>query len=246
MPRLLEEIDFRNPTRARAEIAKLTGLLPEAISTRIQVLLASVPEPDQALHYLDRLRTENRAGFDRIANSPAALGYAITIFSYSNFLSEAVVRHPEWLLQLTTAGALHSVLPVEEYKQRLKAFVTTAGVPAPLDLARFRRQQLLRIVLRDVLGLGSLSDVTEELSNLADAILDLTYHRIRDELIARHGVPRFIDPAGMAQECGFSVISLGKLGGKELNYSSDIDLMFAYLANGETDSAESITNKEVF
>ncbi len=246
MPRLLEEIEFRNPTRARAQMADLTSRLPDAISTRIQVLLASVPDPDQALHYLDRLRTENPPGFERIANSPAALGYLVTTFSYSKFLSETVVWHPEWLLQLTTSGDLHRVLSAEEYGQRLAGFVASPGVPAALDLARFRRQQLLRIVLRDVLGLGSLSDVTEELSNLADAILDNTYRRIREELIARHGVPRYDDFEGAARECGFSVIALGKLGGKELNYSSDIDLMFIYSANGQTDGHESITNKEFF
>ena len=75
MPRLLEEIEFRNPTSARAQMVDLTSRLPDTIATRVQVLLASVPDPDQSLHYLDRLRTENAAGFERIANSPAALGY---------------------------------------------------------------------------------------------------------------------------------------------------------------------------
>src|SRR5205085_3625476 len=93
-----------------------------------------------------------------------------------------------------------------------------------------------------VLGVATLADVTEELSNLADAILDLAYRRIRAALVARHGEPRLED----GSPCGFSVISLGKLGGKELNYSSDIDLMFVYSANGQTDGAESITNKEFF
>jgi [glutamine synthetase] adenylyltransferase / [glutamine synthetase]-adenylyl-L-tyrosine phosphorylase len=242
MPRLLEEIEFQNPSRAREQMARLSEGLPEAVFTRIHVLLASVPDPDQAVHYMERMRGENSPGFDRIASSPAALGYLITVFSYSKFLSEAVVHHPEWLLQLTASGDLHRVLPADEYGQRLRAFVANAGVPAPLDLARFRRQQLLRIMLRDVLGQASLSDVTEEISNLADAILDLTYHRIREELTARHGVPRLSD----GSPCGFSVISLGKLGGQELNYSSDIDLMFIYSANGETDGAEPITNKEFF
>src|SRR6185369_11542469 len=99
-----------------------------------------------------------------------------------------------------------------------------------------------RIVLRDVLGLAALSDVTGELSNVADAVLDLAYRRIRAELVARHGAPRLPDGG----ECGFSVISLGKLGGQELNYSSDIDLMFVYSANGQTDGPDSITNKEFF
>jgi hypothetical protein len=80
MPRLAEEIEFRNPARARTELADLAGV-PEGVFTRIQVLLASVPDPDQSLHYLERLHQENRPGFDRIANSPAALGYLLTISS---------------------------------------------------------------------------------------------------------------------------------------------------------------------
>jgi glutamate-ammonia-ligase adenylyltransferase len=105
---------------------------------------------------------------------------------------------------------------------------------------------LLRILLRDVLGMGTLSDVTEELSNLSDAILEFAYNGIRRELVARHGVPLYVDADGEARECGFSVISLGKLGGQELNYSSDIDLMFVYTAQGYTDGLEPITNKEFF
>src|SRR5690348_8499528 len=246
MPRLVEEIEFRNPTRARAQMDDLSSGLPEAILTRIQVLLASVPDPDQALHYLERLRTENAAGFNRISSSPTALSYLITIFSYSQFLSEAVLHHPEWLLQLAVSGDLHHVLSAEEYERRLETFAGLEGIPDALDLALFRRQQLLRIVLRDVLSLASLSDVTEELSNLADAVLDLTYRRIRTELVARHGTPRSPGANGALEECGLSVISLGKLGGKELNYSSDIDLLFLYSANGQTDGGDSITNKEFF
>ncbi len=242
MPRLLEEIEFRNPQRARNQIFDVVSGLPESASTRIQALVASVPDPDQAVHYLERLRKESPPWFSRLVGAPTALGYLITVFSYSNFLSEEILRHPEWLLDLTTSGDLHRAFPPEEYGRRLAAFAAPEVVPAALDLARFRRQQLLRIVLRDVLSLASLSDVTEELSRLADAILDLTYRRIRAELVARHGAPRLEDGA----KCGFSVISLGKLGGNELNYSSDIDLMFVYSANGQTDGAEPITNKEFF
>jgi len=242
MPRLLDEIEFRNPQRARAQISGLIDGLPESTSARIQALVASVPDPDQAVHYLERLRKENPAWFSRITGAPTALGYLVTVFAQSNFLAEEVLRHPEWLLDLTTSGGLHRVLRPEEYERTLAAFAAPEGVPAALDLARFRRQQLLRIVLRDVLGLASLSDVTAELSHLADAILDLTYHRIRAELVSRHGTPRLED----GSECGFSVISLGKLGGNELNYSSDIDLMFVYSANGNTDGPEPVTNKEFF
>ena len=65
-------------------------------------------------------------------------------------------------------------------------------------LARFRRRQLLRIVLRDVLGLATLPVVTGELSNLADAILDFAYDEVRRRLVARHGEPSVWDRTGSA------------------------------------------------
>ena len=62
------------------------------------MLLASVPDPEQARYFLQRLETEAPAAFERIASSPAALRYCIVTFSYSNFLAQAVLRYPEWLL----------------------------------------------------------------------------------------------------------------------------------------------------
>jgi len=226
------------------DATRLEAGLPERIAARIRLLLASVPDPDRALLYLERLRYESASVFDRVASSPAALRCATNVFSHSQFLSDAVLKNPERLLQVANSGSFYRVLTVEEYEERLFEFLgeDCPGMPSPVALARFRRRQLLRIVLRDVLGVATLSDVTEDLSNLADAILDAAYLRIRADLIARYGEPRL--PDGSA--CGFSVISLGKLGGQELNYSSDIDLMFIYAGNGETTGPASITNKEFY
>jgi glutamate-ammonia-ligase adenylyltransferase len=211
-------------------------------------LLASVPDPAQARHFLNRLERESPAAFERIVSSPAALRYSIVTFSYSNFLGEAILRYPEWLLQAATSGDLHRVLSAEEISDKLREFLggEASQPPTSLALARFRRRILLRILLRDVLVMGSLSEVTEELSNLSDALLEFAYCGIHRELVARHGLPRYTDIDGERRECGFAVISLGKLGGKELNYSSDIDLMFIYTANGQTDGPQPITNKEFF
>ena len=219
--------------------------LPERIASRVEVLLASSPDPPAALHFLERLRQESPAGFGRVCDSPAALRCAVHLFSYSGFLSDSVARNPERILEVANSGSLYRVLSVEDYENRLFEFLGVlkdAGVPPAVDLARFRRRQLLRIVLRDVMGVATLSDVTSELSHLADAILDVTYRRLRTEFVARHGEPRLED----GRPCGFSVISLGKLGGEELNYSSDIDLMFIYGGNGETDGPAPISNKEFY
>ena len=204
-------------------------------------LTAVAPDPESARHFLERLRQDSPSTYQRILATPAALRCAVSLFSYSRFLSEAVLRDPERLLCVAASRSFNSVLTLENYRERLYSFLGT-GVPSAVDFARFRRRQLLRILLRDTLGAATLSNVTEELSNLADAILDVAYRRIRAELVARHGEPRLED----GTLCGFSVISLGKLGGKELNYSSDIDLMFVYGGNGETDGPAVVTNKEFY
>src|SRR5262249_16733279 len=117
------------------------------------------------------------------------------LFVYSDFLSEFVVRFPDHILETANSGSLYRVLSVEDYEERLFEFLgkERPGVPEAVDLAQFRRVQLLRIVLRDVLGMATLSDVTQELSHLADAILDVTLRRLRSEFVARHGEPRLPD-----------------------------------------------------
>jgi glutamate-ammonia-ligase adenylyltransferase len=215
---------------------------PESSQRARSLLLSSSPDPQMATRYLLRFEQAHPEAAARLAESPSGLQALIAIFSFSNFLAEELLQHPEWIEQTAASQDLHRVLSAEELCERLDDFLGAAeGIPSALTLAVFRRRQLLRILLRDVLGHATLSDTTEELSNVADAILDVSYRRIRSELIRRYGVPR-----SDGQECGFSVIALGKLGGRELNYSSDIDLMFVYSANGETDSTASITNKEFF
>ncbi|PWU01701.1 MAG: glutamine-synthetase adenylyltransferase [Terriglobia bacterium] len=218
--------------------------MPERIAARVQLLLAAVPDPDASIRGLERLRHDSPSAFDRIVSSPAALRCAINIFSYSRFLSESVHQNPEYILQVANSGSLYRVLTAEEYQARLVEFLgkENQGVPAAKDLARFRRRQLLRIAVRDILSIATLSDITEELSNMADAVLDVTYRRIREEFVTRHGEPRL----GDGTACGFSVISLGKLGGKELNYSSDIDLLFVYGGAGDTTGPDVVSNKEFY
>ncbi len=245
---MLEQIDFRNRTTALVKIERVGEGLPEDIRKRMEVLLAGSVDPDSALYYLDSLQIRQPQAFRRLVVSPVCLHYLITVFSYSRFLSEEILQHPEWVEQLPSAGLMHRSLSPEELTERLEDFLGhPAGTPSALSLALFRRQQMLRILLRDVLGYAGLSDVTVELSNLAGAVLDVTLRGIRSDLEQRYGTPRYVDPgAGKSVECGFTVLALGKLGGAELNYSSDIDLMFIYAGNGQTDGESPISNKEFY
>src|SRR5437763_2119172 len=98
---------------------------------RIELLLASSPDRPSAARFLGRLRDESPAEFDRIANSPAPLRAAVAIFSFSNFLAEAVLRDPERIVRVANSRRFYRALSAEEYQELL------AG--STLSLAGFRR-----------------------------------------------------------------------------------------------------------
>jgi glutamate-ammonia-ligase adenylyltransferase len=216
--------------------------LPPAVLNRIELLAAHSPDPAGVRAALASFEQRQPAAFQRIAHSAAALQYLIAVFSQSNFLTQEILDAPECLEQLLSDGDLHRVRTTDEFRARLIQQIDLERSPDPLPFARFRRQQILRILIRDVLGFGGLSDVTAELSALADAIVETAYHLIHGDLVLRYGYPC----AQTGEPAHFAVIALGKLGGEELNYSSDIDLMFLYSANGVSRGAASITNKEFF
>src|ERR1700733_798666 len=226
---LLEEIQFRDPVRARPELIYL-GKLSSAAARSVSALLPSLPNPDDSIHFLNRLIAEKPEAAQQITDDPAALRYALTIFSYSRFLADSVIRYPESLLEIALARDLHRGFLAEQYEDLLAQSLPPDGAPRPVDLALFRRKQLLRIVLRDALRFADLSETTENLSNLADAILNASCRAVRHRLSCEQGE----NSSGAGD---FSIVALGKLGGRELNYSSDIDLMFVYSANG-ADSGE--------
>ena len=147
------------------------------------MLLVSAADPDATLHCLATLKQKRPDAFQTLASSHSSLKYLIAVTSHSRFLSDEILQNPEWIEQVAD---LNRVLTAAEYKKRLGKFLKLrpAETPNALSLALFRRQQILRILLRDVLGLGALSETTEELSNLADAILDVSYKRIRAGLRA--------------------------------------------------------------
>ncbi len=239
MRRPVGEIEFRDAARASDSLARFMEGIRLEWQDRICSLLAAAPCPDEALHYLERLHGEQPAGFQRIAEAGPGLQLLVAVFSHSRFLSEAVLQNPQWLQELAEGTALQRLFLAEDFEALIEKTLAEEGsaLPSPHTLATFRRRQLLRILLRDVTGLADLPEITDELSSLADAILGVCYGRIRDDLAAKHGLPS--DPR-------FSILSLGKLGGRELNYSSDIDLLFVYAENGTTAGPGQISNKEFF
>jgi glutamate-ammonia-ligase adenylyltransferase len=110
------------------------------------------------------------------------------------------------------------------------------------QLRRIRNRKLLRIVWREILGLADLDETLKELSGLADSMLDVATRYAERMLEPRYGHVR--DSEG--QKVPMVILGMGKLGGRELNFSSDIDLVFLFTEDGETDGARSVSAQEYF
>jgi glutamate-ammonia-ligase adenylyltransferase len=229
---------------AQITLQSLLKSLANGTTATLIALPGRCLDEQRIAHFL----TEFAVRHSRLLEDPAAgaepkIQRLIATFSYSRFLSEELLQHPEWLDETPDSG---KVLTSAEYTNRVQSFLNAeqSRQLRALDLATFRRREILRIFLRDVLGLGTLAEITAELSHLADAILQICLSATLGQLIPRYGRPS--DSSAADDDSRFCVIALGKLGGEELNYSSDIDLMFLYGRNGETSGPEVITNREFY
>src|SRR5260370_20298543 len=134
MRQLLAAIDFRDPVRANRDLASLAQHVPDPVQKRIESLLASSPNPDVALHFLNSFRERQPAAFKRAVDAGPRLQYLVAVFSHSRFLSEELLQHPEWLDDLTD---LDRVFSAEKYARALSMFLNLhrPGTPLPLGLA---------------------------------------------------------------------------------------------------------------
>lgn len=166
------------------------------------------------------------------------------VLACSDYAADVLARYPDMLAALVADGRLYR--PLEDAE--LEALFTADAPDGEGETAfvrrlrQFRHRELLRIVFRDLSGWSETITVLRELSALADACIRLAYMRARDELQQRYGIPR--GPEG--EESEFIIIAMGKLGGEELNFSSDVDVIFLYSEQGETDGSRSLANEEYF
>ena len=166
------------------------------------------------------------------------------VWMASDFVVQTCVRHPALLAELLGDGLLTRGYEPGEMRARLQDFLTGVADEAALSIAlrRFRRREMLRIVWRDLDRSASLDETLEDLSELADVCVAEGLERLHAWACAQQGVPR--DKAGAAQT--LLVLGMGKLGARELNLSSDIDLIFVYPHGGQTDGRRPLANEQFF
>lgn len=245
-------IAFEDPAKAEGNLARLERLLPAGLRFPLASLLGQSPDPDGALNLLERYASKAPPeNLGDLARYPTALTYLVAIFSYSTFLAESFLAEPGLPIQFARDRNFTKLKSREDLLQDYARFSTTAPNPwLSAQLGQFKRRTYLRIVLKDVLGISTLAETTLELSELADVIVTNALVYCDQELRKRYGEPQYRDSEGRIVRSEFSVVSLGKMGGNELNYSSDIDLLFLYSHDGETSGGSEpdsvISNKEYF
>jgi glutamine synthetase adenylyltransferase len=214
----------------------------------IEHIIRELPDPEAARRFYSDLSERHPAAIKR--TNDALLSDLLTIASYSPLLSTAILQNPEYIAWLARERSHIAVRSKEELLESLSRFaLMSIDVSPNVMLARFRRRELLRIYLRDIRRLATIAEITEELSNLADAIIEFSLRLAKQELENRFGTPLETDEKGRSHPADFCVVALGKLGSKELNYSSDIDLLFIYSREGKTSDIGkegSVTNREYF
>jgi glutamate-ammonia-ligase adenylyltransferase len=180
--------------------------------------------------------------------SPAVQESAPRVGAASAFVVEACERDPTLLARLIDSGDLETPAPADAvafFAARAPAWPVgnepdEAGVMAALRT--WRTREMVRIAWRDLAGFGAISATLLEQSAFAECAIRQAYRHATRILTQRHGVPR--SAAGSAQE--LVVVGMGKLGGGELNFSSDIDLVFLFPEHGDTDGARPLANEDFF
>ncbi len=238
---------FRDAERARLNYARIVERVPKAVADAIPALLTDVADPDAALNLFERLTEKAEDDlFRQFEEHGELVDYALIVFGNSHYLGETLLQNQDLLPALLRDRNLDRSRSREEFREE---FTRLRSHSPEIDmaevLARFKRREYVRIMLRDLVGVATLSETTAEISALTDVIIEEALSSCQSALQGRYGTPQYFDKQLRLVPTPFSVLALGKLGGNELNYSSDVDLMFLY-GDGDEDGRAQISNREYF
>ncbi len=198
--------------------------------------LESCADPARAGAALARLR-ETEAG--RLVKKPSAdqARILVALLAGSQMAGELLAAHPDWLAPLLEPGALPHPRREQGLRREVGQWLNPCLAREEIEsafakLREFKQREMLRIAARDLARLGGALEITREISDVADVCLDAVLRLCLQTLHRRLGRPFHLTADGRWQATQFCVLGLGKLGGRELNYSSDVDILFVYSEEG--------------
>ncbi|OZB36838.1 MAG: bifunctional glutamine synthetase adenylyltransferase/deadenyltransferase [Halothiobacillus sp. 14-56-357] len=166
-----------------------------------------------------------------LIEQPAALKHLVQLCSASPWIAELLRQQPILLDELVDANNLYSQPDVQALSQEISGFLSRFPDDEERqfdELRRFRQLATLRVAAADVMGILPVMRVSDQLTWIAEVVLEKVLQLAYQQMVARHGEPRAVDAQGVAYTPGFAIIAYGKLGGIELGYGSDLDVVFLH------------------
>ena len=237
---------FEQPEDAWRMLGQIDGRLtplgvgaPEHLMAGLTEAAGGSLQPDRALISLHALLTRSGEGqvpalLDLLAVPSESRDALLTILSASPYLTTTLVQDVGFLLDTFAGDAWRALQPAEELDAVLAGMLDGVSTPdeAMKPLRTFKQQAYLRIAVCDLMRQSGTPAVLERLTDVADLCLQAAHDVCGAKLQARHGRPMLEG----SKPSGFAVIGMGKLGGRDLNFSSDIDLLYVYDAtDGRTE-----------
>ena len=250
----LRPYGFADPEKVDRALQTMAGEPPvrELFADIVERLLASVSQsanPDACLNHLEwfaRSVFDIRILYQLLRDVPALVELLTVPLGASRYFAETLIRNPGYFEWLMEPGVLSAKRVQDELLDELRRDVAYPHTAEQKwgAMRRFRNREALRIGVRDLLGIAPVEDVTAELAMLADVSLQVAYEIGEKELAEKYGVPQYGLHSGETRKSEFCVIAMGKHGGQELNFSSDIDIMLVYSHEGTT--SKGFDNREYF
>jgi glutamate-ammonia-ligase adenylyltransferase len=234
---LREGSSYRLMTRqGRERLDQLMPMLIEAVG-RGSDTMATL---ERVLHVIDAIGRRT-SYYSLLVEHPMALSQLVKLCAASSWISGHVARHPLLLDELLDPRSLYAPLTAEDLQAELSrdmASVAEDDLEQQMEVLRqFAHSNMLRVAAADVTNVLPLMRVSDHLTAIAEVVLREVLGRVWQHLTARHGRPR-CTVADARREAGFAVIAYGKLGGIELGYGSDLDLVFLHNSDGEEEQTD--------
>jgi len=233
----------------KGNLTERSRRLLEKISPLLLQEIFESPDPDMALTNLERFLAmigTRSSYYALLAENRETLKLLVSLFGMSEFLSKILIGHPELLDSLVARSDTSAIKPIETMATELAMLLEqTDYFEEQLDvLRRYRNEEFLRIGLNDIHGRLGQSEITSQLSLLGEACLAAAF-RLAVQELKRFGNPVY-QSEGRERQASLAVIGMGKLGGGDLNYHSDLDIIFVYDHQGSTNGDKQISNHEYF
>ncbi|MEM6985971.1 MAG: bifunctional [glutamate--ammonia ligase]-adenylyl-L-tyrosine phosphorylase/[glutamate--ammonia-ligase] adenylyltransferase [Pseudomonadota bacterium] len=222
------------------------GRLSANGQTRLDRLIPKLVH--QALHHDNAVATLNRslaivraiagrsAYLQVLQDNPPALALLLKLCSAGEAISDFIARHPIVIDELLSGDTLNAPIPraeLEAQAWQLLSDVDERDLETQMDrLRQLKHSIAMRVAIADVLGSLSVMRVSDQLTWLAEAVLTVASRCVLAPLAAQHGSPR-CEVGGVEREAEIAIVAYGKLGGIELGYASDLDLVFVHNSTGK-------------